>query len=87
MNDPIAEKVREIIGHHANVDPASLCETMDLEKDLSCDSIDIMEISMTMEEAFGIEIPDDAGETIKTVGDAVARARELTTKAVSAKPL
>ena len=39
--------------------------------DLGADSLDNVELVMAFEEEFGIEIPDDAAETILTVGDAV----------------
>ena len=39
--------------------------------DLGADSLDTVELVMAFEEEFGVEIPDDAAETILTVGDAV----------------
>ncbi len=39
--------------------------------DLGADSLDTVELVMAFEEEFGIEIPDDAAETIQTFGDAV----------------
>ncbi len=39
--------------------------------DLGADSLDTVELVMAFEEEFGIEIPDDAAETIQTYGDAV----------------
>ena len=39
--------------------------------DLGSDSLDTVELVMAFEEEFGIEIPDDAAESIQTVGDAV----------------
>ena len=41
-------------------------------EDLGADSLDTVELVMAFEEEFGIEIPDDAAETIQTVGDAVS---------------
>ena len=44
--------------------------------DLGADSLDIVELVMSMEEAFNIEIPDDDAEKIQTIGDAVAYVEE-----------
>lgn len=40
-------------------------------QDLGLDSLDAVELIMAFEEEFGVEIPDDEAETIKTVGDAI----------------
>ena len=40
--------------------------------DLGADSLDTVELVMAFEEEFGVEIPDDAAETITTVNDAIA---------------
>jgi acyl carrier protein len=45
--------------------------TSDLIDDLNADSLDIVEITMSVEEYFGIEIPDNKIETMRTVGDIV----------------
>jgi acyl carrier protein len=58
MSD-IADRVKKIVVEHLSVD------------DLGADSLDTVELVMAFEEEFGIEIPDDAAETIQTVGDAV----------------
>ena len=50
---------------HQVTDTASFIE------DLGADSLDTVELVMAFEEEFGIEIPDDAAESIVTVGDAV----------------
>ncbi|MEE3327734.1 MAG: acyl carrier protein [Myxococcota bacterium] len=44
--------------------------------DLGADSLDIVELVMSMEEAFNIEIPDDDAEKIQTIGDAVTYVEE-----------
>ena len=52
-----------------NVDKAIITEESRFINDLGADSLDAVEIVMAVEEEFGIEIPDDADENIKTVGD------------------
>ncbi len=68
----VFEKVKEI-----------LCDQLDLEDeekvtldasimdDLGADSLDIVDLVMSIEEEFGVEIPDDQVENVKTVGDMV----------------
>jgi len=53
------------------VDADKVTESASLIEDLGADSLDAVELVMAFEEEFGIEIPDDAAETIVTVGDAV----------------
>jgi acyl carrier protein len=47
---------------------------------LGADSLDTVELVMAFEEEFGVEIPDDAAETILTVGDAIKFIKEKATK-------
>jgi acyl carrier protein len=56
---------------HLNVDPDKVTENASFIEDLGADSLDTVELVMAFEEEFGIEIPDDAAESIVTVGDAV----------------
>ncbi|HEY4125533.1 MAG TPA: acyl carrier protein [Rhizomicrobium sp.] len=66
-----AERVKKIVVEHLNVDADKVTESASLIEDLGADSLDAVELVMAFEEEFGIEIPDDAAETIVTVGDAV----------------
>jgi acyl carrier protein len=50
------------------MDPATLRESDALVEDLGCDSLDIVEISMGLEEHFDISIPDDFNEEVGTIG-------------------
>ncbi len=69
MSD-VAERVKKIVVEHLDVDPAKVEEGASFIDDLGADSLDSIELVMSFEEEFGIEIPDDAAETILTVGDA-----------------
>ena len=70
MSD-IADRVRKIVVEHLNVDAEKVVDKASFIDDLGADSLDIVELVMAFEEEFGVEIPDDAAETILTVGDAV----------------
>jgi acyl carrier protein len=71
MSD-IADRVRKIVVEHLSVDEAKVTDNASFIDDLGADSLDTVELVMAFEEEFGIEIPDDAAETIQTFGDAVS---------------
>ena len=70
MSD-IAERVKKIVAEHLGVEPEKVTENASFIDDLGADSLDTVELVMAFEEAFNCEIPDDAAETILTVGDAI----------------
>jgi acyl carrier protein len=70
MSD-IAERVKKIVVEHLGVEPEKVTENASFIDDLGADSLDTVELVMAFEEEFGCEIPDDAAETILTVGDAI----------------
>ena len=71
MSDDIATRVKKIVVEHLGVEEGKVIEAASFIDDLGADSLDTVELVMAFEEEFGIEIPDDAAETIQTVGDAV----------------
>ena len=70
MSD-VAERVRKIVIDHLGVDEGKVTEGASFIDDLGADSLDTVELVMAFEEAFGVEIPDDAAEKIVTVKDAI----------------
>ena len=70
MSD-ILERVRKIVIEHLDADAEKVTEKASFIDDLGADSLDQVELVMAFEEEFGCEIPDDAAETILTVGDAI----------------
>ena len=70
MSD-VAERVKKIVIEHLGVDAEKVTPEASFIDDLGADSLDTVELVMAFEEEFGIEIPDDAAETIQTVGDAI----------------
>ena len=69
--EAILEKVRSIVTEQLSVDAGEVKPESSLQNDLGADSLDPVELVMALEEAFDIEIPDEAAEGITTVGDAV----------------
>ena len=67
----IAEKIKSIVVEHLDVDAEKVTEDSSFIDDLGADSLDNVELVMAFEEEFDVEIPDDAAETIQTVGDAI----------------
>ena len=70
MSD-IAVRVKKIVVEHLGVDETKVVENASFIDDLGADSLDTVELVMAFEEEFGVEIPDDAAETILTVGNAI----------------
>src|SRR4029078_13340966 len=77
-----AERVKKIVVEHLGVAAEKVTDNASFIDDLGADSLDTVELVMAFEEEFGVEIPDDAAETILTVGDAV-RFLEKSTSATS----
>jgi len=65
------ERVAKIVVEHLGVEADKVQEAASFIDDLGADSLDTVELVMAFEEEFGIEIPDDAAETIQSVGDAI----------------
>lgn len=67
----IFEKVRKIICEQFDVDEESVTLDTDIREDLDADSLDMVDLVMSFEDEFKIEVPDSAIETVKTVDDIV----------------
>lgn len=67
----VEERVKGIIVEQLNVDAEQVTTDASFVDDLGADSLDIVELVMTMEEEFDLEIPDEDAEKIKSVGDVV----------------
>ena len=70
MSD-IEERVKKIVVEHLSIEEEKISESASFIDDLGADSLDTVELVMAFEEEFGVEIPDDAAESIQTFGDAV----------------
>lgn len=68
----IASRVKAIIVDKLGVDENQVTEAAAFTTDLGADSLDTVELIMEFEKKFGITIPDNKAEEIKTVGDAIS---------------
>ena len=71
-SEEVFEKVKGIIVDRLGVAETAVTLEASFIDDLGADSLDIVELIMAFEEEFGIEIPDEAAEKIKTVQDVVS---------------
>ncbi len=71
MSD-IKERVIEVVSKNLDVDKSRITEDANFVEDLGADSLDQVELVMAFEEEFGVEIPDEAAEKIRTISDAVS---------------
>ena len=67
----VFDKVKKIIVDQLDVEEDRVTEAASITDDLGADSLDVVDLVMSFEEEFDIEIPDDQVEKIKTVGDIV----------------
>ena len=67
----VFEKVVQILAEQLSVDPDKITMDSMLEEDLDEDSLDAIDIVMSIEDEFGIEVPDEAITDMKSVGDIV----------------
>lgn len=72
----IDERLRRIVSEQLGVDESQVTPSASFEDDLNADSLDLVELIMSLEEEFGIEISEEDAEKIRTVGDASEYIRE-----------
>ena len=66
----VLEKIKEILAEQFDVDDIStLTENTNIQDDLGADSLDVVEVLMSIEDEFKVEIPDEEIENIKTIGE------------------
>jgi acyl carrier protein len=82
--DDVASRCIAIIAKAKNIPPDTITLDTTFEQ-LNIDSLDKINISFEVEEAFNIAIPDDSLNTLKTVGDVVAGVKQLQSAKPSAK--
>ena len=67
----IFEKVKEILAEQLDLDPNDITLESLIQDDLGADSLDVVDMLMSIEDEFSVEIPDEVVETVKSVKDLV----------------
>ena len=67
----VEERVKKIIAEQLGVEEDEVTPEASFVEDLGADSLDTVELVMALEEEFGLEIPDEDADKLKTVGDAL----------------
>jgi acyl carrier protein len=67
----VLDKLKEILAAQFGIDEDSISESTDIAGDLGADSLDVVEMIMTLEDEFAVSISDEAIGELKTVGDVV----------------
>lgn len=70
------ERLRKIIAEQLGVEESKVVPEATFAGDLDADSLDLVELIMSLEEAFGVEIPDEDAEKLLTVQDAITYLNE-----------
>ena len=73
----VFDKVKDIIVDQLDVDEDKITLEASITEDLGADSLDVVDLIMSLEEEFDIKIPDDEVENVKTVGDIVKFIEEI----------
>ena len=65
------DKIKELLAEQLDADIDEMTMDTDIAKDLGADSLDVVELLMSIEDEFSVEIPDEEIENIKTIGELV----------------
>lgn len=71
------EKIKKIISEQFGIDENDISSETVLLEDLDADSLDLIDLAMSLEDEFEVEVPDEELENFKTVGDIVKYIEEL----------
>lgn len=69
MGDGIEVQVRAILAEQLGVEPGEITPEASILDDLGADSLDVVEMVMSLEDAFDIEVPDEEVDGLRTIGD------------------
>lgn len=76
----VFERIRQILCDQLDLEEEKVTMESDIVEDLEADSLDVVDLVMTIEDEFGLEVPDDQIEGFRTVGDVVRYIEENTDK-------
>lgn len=65
----VFEKIKNILAEQLDADESTMTMDTNIAKDLGADSLDVVELLMTIEDEFEVEIPDEEIENIRTIGE------------------
>ena len=68
----VLEKVKAILSEQFDVEEDTITPKTSIINDLGADSLDVVDLLMTIDDEFGVEVPDEDVEKVKTVEDLVA---------------
>ena len=77
--EPVADRVKKIIVDQLGVEEELVTPEASFVDDLGADSLDTVELVMALEEEFGLDIPDEDADKMKTVGDAMSYLKQHAT--------
>lgn len=72
----VMDKVKRILSEQFDVDVSELTDNTNIESDLGADSVEVIDLLMSLEDEFDVEIPDEAIDEIRTVGELTAYIEE-----------
>lgn len=67
----VFDKIKEMLAEQLDADPDEMSMDTKIAEDLEADSLDVVELLMSIEDEFEVEIPDEEIENLKTIGDVV----------------
>lgn len=70
------ERIRELLAEQLDIDEDKITMDSDILEDFEADSLDVVDMVMTLEDEFGVEVPDEQIEDFHTVGDVVRYVEE-----------
>ena len=65
----VFEKIKKLLAEQLDVDENGMTMDTNIAKDLGADSLDVVELLMSIEDEFEVEIPDEEIENIRTIGE------------------
>ena len=74
----VFDQIKEMLAEQLDLDESKITMDSDIVEDLEADSLDVVDLVLSMEDVFEVEVPDEVIENFKTVGDVVRYIEENT---------